>query len=203
MTESLQVTGDMALRDEVACVDGEMDSERRPLRPIGASADDIHGRTGRLLARFTARPGVRLFSRVPVEAGEILIPYAISAGRLLVLVDTAAWPAGDYSTDPDGGVLCDGTYIGQSVGHLINGVRQLRRTLPNACRIEAVVVVHPSLPTAPTLPSEGPAELRWLAPAGLAVHLRRRLHRATFCLSDINRVTLCWPSVTPGCEGGS
>jgi hypothetical protein len=175
-----------------------MDSERRPLRPIGTSAEDVNTRTGRLLARFARRPGVRLFSGVPAGAGQTPIPHAISAGRLLVLVDSVAWPTGTYSTAPNGQVLCDGTYIGQSVRQLVRTVQRLRRVMPHQFRIEAVIVVHPSLPAAPTLPETGPAELSWLPPAGLAPHLRRKLRLRNYCHSDSNIVTLGWSLVTRG-----
>ncbi|WP_285687420.1 hypothetical protein [Actinoplanes sp. NBRC 103695] len=179
-------------------MDGVMDSERRPLRPIGASVDEVNDRTGRMLAVFTRRPGVRLFGPVPAGAGQTPIPYAISKGPLVVLVDAVAWPAGTYSTTPDGNILCDGVYIGQSVRQLVGAVHRLRRTMPRGCLVEAVIVVHPSLPAAPTLPAAGPAELSWLPPADLPAHLRHRLSVAAYCQSDINAVTLSLSPVTPG-----
>ena len=176
-----------------------MDSERRPLRPIGTSADEVHDRTGRLLAALDDRPGVKVFRWVQLGAEQQTpIPYAVSAGRLIVLVDSVAWPAGTYSTTADGGVLCDGIYIGQSVYQLVAAVQRLRHRMPREFLIEAVVVVHPSLATAPTLPETGPAELSWLPPADVLTHLRHRLSIPSYCQSDINVVTLSLSPVTPG-----
>jgi hypothetical protein len=176
-------------------VDGVMDSEQRPLRAIGTSADEVDDRTGRLLAAFGDRPGVTVFRTVQVGAGWVPIPYAVSAGRL---VDAVAWPAGAYSTTAEGGVLCDGVYIGQSVRQLLGAVRHLRRRMPPEFLVEAVVVVHPSLATAPTLPATAPAGLSWLAPADLPAHLLHRLNLPFYCQSDINLVTLSLSPVTPG-----
>lgn len=175
-----------------------MDSERRPLRSIGASADEVNDRTGRLLATFTRRPGVRLFGPVPAGAGQTPIPYAISNGRLVLLVDAVAWPAGAYSTTADGDVLCDGVYIGQSVRQLVGAVHRLRHTMPPESLVEAAIVVHPSLPTAPTLPATAPAGLSWLQPADVVPHLRHRLSVAAYCQFDINLVTLSLSPATPG-----
>ena len=146
-------------------MDDVIDSERRPLRPIGTSAREVHSRTAGLLARFNSRPGVH------------------------VLVDSVAWPAGSYSTTPDGQVLCDGTYIGQSIDHLVVAVRRLRLNMPGKYRIEAAVVVHPSRPDAPTLPLAHPDEVRWFTPAELADHLHGRLGNPS-CHSDSKFVTM-------------
>lgn len=194
----------MALREELTrwLVDDVMDSERRPLRPIGASAGEVAARTDRLLAEASGRSGFRVFSGVAVDSGQAPITHAISAGRLVLLVESVAWPSGTYSTMPDGSVLCDGTYIGQSIRPLVGAVRRLQRTTPRGYRIGAIVVVHPSLPVAPTLPAASPAGVSWLSPASLAVHLRRLSARDNYCQSDNNSVTLSWPLSTLGSEGG-
>jgi hypothetical protein len=179
-------------------VDDAMDSERRPLRPIGASVAEVAARTGRLLTRFSDRRGVRLLRDVAVVAGQTPIAHAISSARLILLIESVAWPGGTYSAAPDGGVRCDGAYIGQSVQPLIGAVRQLRHAMPRGRLIEAVLVVHPSLPAAPTLPATGPAELTWLSPVNLAAHVAQQLRAASYCQSDINTVTLSWPPATPG-----
>jgi hypothetical protein len=171
-------------------MDGLIDSELRPLRPIGVSASEVAARTGRLLTRLTDQPGIHLFSDIPVAGTPAPITHALSAGRLILLVESVAWPAGTYSTTADGGVLCDGVYIGQSVRPLLDTVRRVRRTFPGNYRIGGVVVVHPSLPAAPTLPVTGPVGLSWMPPAGLTSRMRRRLRRALYCQYDINFATL-------------
>jgi hypothetical protein len=163
-----------------------IDNALRPLRPIGVSTSEVVARTGRVLARLTDRPGVQLVSNMPVAGTPAPVTHALSAGRLILFVESVAWPAGTYSTTADGGVLCDGVYIGQSVLPLLDAVRQARRTLPDDYQIGGVVVVHPSLPAAPTLPATGPVELSWIPPARLASRMQRRLRRA-----------LCRPRAAP------
>ncbi|MFG1607738.1 hypothetical protein [Actinoplanes sp. NPDC049265] len=159
-------------------MDSEMDSERRPLRSIGTSASEIHARTGQLLAGLAGARGARLITAVPVGAGETPIPYAFCAGRSIVLLDSVAWPAGTYAITPDGRVLCDGTYIGQSIRQLVGAVHRLRGAISGERRVEAVVVVHPCTPTAPTLPVTGPPGLSWVTPADLGAHLGARTNPA-------------------------
>jgi hypothetical protein len=178
-------------------VDELIDSEWRPLRPIGISTGEVAARTGRLLARLTRRPGVHLFSGVAVTDG-LAVTHALSAGRLVLFVESVAWPDGTYSTGPDGGVRCGGVYIGQTVRPLLEAVRRLRRTLPDDFRIGGVVVVHPSTPAAPTLPATVPAGLSWLTPGGLTSHVRRRVRRALYCQTDTKPVTLRWSPDTLG-----
>ena len=137
------------------------DSERRALRPIGASTRDVAARTGALLARLTVDPGVQIFRGLRAHgAGTPAIPHAVSAGRRLLLVESVAWPTGRYHVGPDGGVFCDGTYIGQSVGPLVASVRHWRRRLPAAHRVSAVVVVHPATDGTVVLPRPMPRPLR-------------------------------------------
>jgi hypothetical protein len=174
-----------------------MDSERRPLRSIGTSAAEVNTRTGDLLAGLAGRRGVRVVTGVPVGGGETPIPYAICAGRLIMLLDSVAWPAGTYSITADGRVLCDGTYIGQSAGQLIGAVHRLRHAIRGERRVEAAVVVHPCTPTAPTLPAAGSAGLSWISPGDLEAHLGTRLIRPDYCQPDVNMTTLSMPSITP------
>lgn len=157
-------------------LDDLTDSERRPLRPIGMSVREVAARTGNLLARLADTPGVRLFACVRVCDDLPPIGHVISAGPQVLLVESVAWPRGAYATGPDGGVLCEGTYIGQSVHQLVGSVRRLRRRLPRH-RVGAVVVVHPSGAGRLALPETAPAELTWLAPDEVAGHLVRRLGR--------------------------
>jgi hypothetical protein len=88
-----------------------------------------------------------------------------------------AWPRGAYTTAPDGGVLCDGTYIGQSVQPLLGAVRRLRRVLPRHHRVGAVVVVHPCGTGLLALPQPATSELIWLPAPDVAGHIGRRLRR--------------------------
>lgn len=168
-------------------LDSLIDSEQRPLRPIGMSVQEAATRTADLLFRLSDRPGVRLFAGVRVAAGGLPIAFAVSAGRRLLLVEAVAWPVGRYSTTPQGGVLCDGTDIGQSVRPLLGSVRRLRRVL-HRYQIAAAVVVHPSGPGTPMLPPLGSPSLSWLQPCEVGDHVTRRLRlgtpRRTFCHSD-------------------
>lgn len=158
-------------------LDGLTDSERRPLRPIGMSVREVAARTGSLLSRLIDIPGVRLFAGVRVAAHLPPIAFAISAGSQVLLVESVAWPRGDYTTAPDGRVLCDGTYIGQSVQPLVGSVRRLRRVLPRPHRIGAVVVVHPCDTGRLALPATAPAELTWLAARDVPRQIGGRLRR--------------------------
>jgi len=159
-------------------LDGLTDSERRPLRPIGSSAREVAARTGRLLTTLRATPGVRVRAGVRIAAGHQPIGFAITAAAQVVLVESVAWPRGSYSTAPDGRVLCDGIYIGQSVRPLVAAVRRLRRTLPHQHWVGAVVVVHPYGPGPVALPETAPAGLTWLRPGDAADHIGRFLRCA-------------------------
>lgn len=163
------------------------DSERRPLRPIGMTVHEVATRTGNLLAGLVNAPGVRLFAGVRVSAQLPPITFAVSAGRRLLLVEPVAWPRGAYTTTPSGGVLCDGTYIGQSVHPLIGSVRRLRRVLRHG-RVAAVVVVFPTGGGTPSLPDTKSPELAWLSPGEVQSHialgLRRRRPPETSCHYD-------------------
>jgi hypothetical protein len=156
------------------------DSERRALRPIGTTAQEVAARTGFLLGILPAGPGVRIFQGVhPAPAEEDLprIPHAISAGRQLLLVESVAWPPGRYHQEADGRIHCDGTYIGQSARPLINAVRYWRAALPRGHRVSALVVVHPTGDGDLALPAAVTGELAW-ARAGDAIRaLRARLPR--------------------------
>jgi hypothetical protein len=158
-------------------LDGLTDSEQRPLRPIGMSVREVASRTGNLLSRLIDIPGVRLFAGVRVAAHVPPIAFAISAGSQVLLVESVAWPSGAYSTAPDGGVLCDGTYIGQSVQPLLGSVRRLRRVLPRHHRVGAVVVVHPCGSGLVALPETASSELTWLPSGDVTGHIGRQLRR--------------------------
>jgi len=139
------------------------DSEQRPLRPIGSTAREVAARTGVLLTDLAADPSVRIFHGVrPADPSLPLVPHAISAGRRLVLVESVAWPPGRYETSPDGRILCDGVYIGQSVQALRTAARQWSGLLPRNHRVMAAVVVHRTAKGEMTLPAGGPKDLTWV-----------------------------------------
>jgi hypothetical protein len=155
-------------------IDRLTDCEQRPLRPIGMSVQEVATRTRDVLARLGEAPGVRVIAGLRLGPDVPPIAFAVSAGNRVVLVEPVAWPAGAYSTTPQGGVLCDGTYIGQSVRPLLGAVRHLRRRLHKR-EVAAVVVVHPSGVGTPALPMTAPAGLSWLPPEEVCRHLVRRL----------------------------
>lgn len=155
-------------------LDSLTDEEGRSLRPIGMSVREAADRTGSLLHAVADHPGVRLYAGVRVAEGAPRIGFAVSTVSHLLLVESIAWPSGAYTIGADGDVLCDGTYIGQSVRPLLGSVRLLRR-LVRRLVIGAVVVVHPSGSGAPSLPSGSPGGIGWLTPAQVRPHVARRL----------------------------
>jgi hypothetical protein len=152
------------------------DSERRGLRSIGTTAREVATRTGALLNDLLALPGVRIFQGVRPDAAQDMprIPHAVSAGRQLILVESVAWPPGQYAARAAGRIHCDGTYIGQSVRPLINAVRHWRQTLPRGHRVSALVVVYPTTAGHLTLPAPATRDLAWTSAddAVRAIHAR-------------------------------
>jgi tetratricopeptide (TPR) repeat protein len=149
----------------------------RPLRSVGTDTADVLGRTDELLGRLTSIPSVRIFRGVrPAEATVPLVGHAVSAGRRLVLVESVAWPPGEYRLDPAGLVRCDSRYIGQTTQPLATAVQACRRALPRSHRVEALVVVHQSGSGRYALPAATP-ELGWVFADELAGHLRTKLLR--------------------------
>lgn len=115
------------------------------LRPVGASPADVVARTGNLLAALLEVPSVRIFSGVgPASADAVPVSHAVAAGRVVVLVESVAWPAGRYDLDAQGRVISDGMWIGQSVAPLMRTVAAWRAALPRSHRVSALVVVHAS-----------------------------------------------------------
>src|SRR5215468_5971972 len=86
------------------------DSERRALRPIGATAYEVAALTGMILSELLVHPGVRIFQgvRAITNAGEPCIPHVVNVGRRLVLIESVAWPPGRYDTTATGRIHCDG-----------------------------------------------------------------------------------------------
>jgi hypothetical protein len=159
-------------------LDAITDSEQRSLRPIAASAYDVAARTGELLAGLIAIPSVRIFHGVcPGGRGLPPIPHAISAGRQLLLVESVAWPPGRYETAADGGIHCDGTYIGQSVRPLLAAVQYWRGHLGRRYRVTAVIVVHTAAAGAVTLPQLTREDLILVCPEDAVRHIRRCILR--------------------------
>jgi hypothetical protein len=154
------------------------DTERRPLRSIGATAHDVAARTGTLLNRLLRGSRVRMYRGVRLVGGDDPpIPYALSAGCQVVLVESVAWPPGSYVTAPGGAIMCGDIYIGQSVYPLVGAVRRLRRLLPRGHRVSAVVIVYPSIAGRLSLPAATGGEVT-LVHAGDAVRaVGRRLNR--------------------------
>jgi len=164
------------------------DEEGRSLRPIGMSVREAADRTGALLHPVADHPAVRLYAGVRVAKGAPRIGFAVSTASHLLLVESVAWPSGSYTVTADGCVLCDGTYIGQSVRPLLHSVRLLRRVVRRLV-VGAAVVVHPSGPGTPSLPPGSPGGLLWLPPAKVRSHVARRLilrGRDISCQADTN-----------------
>ena len=153
------------------------DSELRALRPIGCTAREVATETEVLLTGLASIPSVRIFRGVrPAIPGLPLIPHAISAGRRLLLVESVAWPPGQYEADPDNGrILCNGTYIGQSVHALKTAARQWAKLLPRNHSVMAVVVVHPATQGEITLPAQERNDLTWVLAEDTIAHLRHRI----------------------------
>jgi len=155
-------------------LDSLTDEEGRALRPIGMSVREAADRTGALLHPVAEHPGVRLFVGVRVAPAAPRLGFAVSTASHLLLVESVAWPSGSYAVTADGGVHCDGTFIGQSVRPLLASVRLVRR-LVRRLTVGAVVVVHPSDAGPPSLPPRSPGGIAWLPPAQVRPYVSRRL----------------------------
>src|SRR5580704_7208889 len=136
-------------------LDAITDSERRALRPIGTSAHEVAVRTGALLTDLLALPGVRIFQGVRPAAAEDLprIPHAISAGRQLILVESVAWPPGQYAA--------------KAAGH----------------RVGALVVVHPTTAGDLVLPASTTRDVAWTCASDAVRTIRARLPRGRQAVS--------------------
>jgi hypothetical protein len=165
-------------------LEGITDSERRSLRPIATSAYEVATRTGELLAVLIAIPGVRIFRGVRLAGADMPpIPYAISAGRQVVFVESVAWPSGHYVTAENGRIHCDGTYIGQSVRQLIATVQQWRKILPRNHHVSAVIVVHTTAGCDIKLPAAAQGDLTWVHADGAIRVIRHRILRGRRAVS--------------------
>jgi len=165
-------------RRSLGNLDEVTDSERRALRPIGTTAHEIAVMTAKLLGELLTFPSVRIFHGIrPADAHQPRIPHAISAGNQLVLIDSVAWPPGEYSTSPAGQIYCDGRYIGQSVQPMVTAVRHWRAILPTDHQVIGLVIVHPTpdRPEAPAPPAPISADLFWARAHEAVRDLSRRL----------------------------
>jgi hypothetical protein len=162
-------------------LDAISDGEGRLLRPIGATAADIAGRTAILLGELITIPNVRVFNGVRTDSGQTPpVAHAVAAGRSVTLVESVAWPSGNYTTDGSGRISCDGQYIGQSTEQLEAAVRHWRRVLPRGHRVSAVVVVHRTTVGAYTLPVTGARDITWVDANGVLRLIHQRLGRPRY-----------------------
>lgn len=166
---------------------GFADDDSRPLRPVCVSLTEVLARTDAMLSPFTAFASVRIFQGVRVPgAARPLASYAVSAGRLLVLIESVAWPPGRYQTDASGRVRCNDQYIGQTVRALCRATRACRTLLPRSHQVCALVVVHRTSDGGYLLPADT-GRLRWV----LADDLPRDLHALLSPhLSSVSRHTI-------------
>ncbi len=153
---------------------GIVDTERRPLRPIGTTAYEVARRTGELLSGLLRVPGIRLYREVRLT-GHPPLPYALSAGPHVLLIEAVAWPPGSYVTSSAGTIHCNDVYIGQSVRPLLRAVRRLRRLQPRGHHVSAVVVVHPSVDGSLELPPATGTEVSWCPAEAAVAAIRHRL----------------------------
>jgi hypothetical protein len=151
------------------------DSERRALRSIGTTAREVADRTDALLADLLAVPGVSIFQGVRLTASAPRIPHAVSAGHQLFLVESVAWPPGRYCATATGRVYCDGAYIGQSAGPLLQAVGHWRRCLPRGHHVCALVVVHGAGEGDLVLPRPTGRTLSWVGAKHATQEIRLRL----------------------------
>lgn len=169
-TAGFTISGAKSSRRIHGSLEAITDSERRALRSIGLTAREAAHRTGRLLDELFALPSVRIFQGVlPAGAGSPRIPYVINAGHRVLLVESVAWPPGQYRTSTAGRVYCDGAYIGQSIQPLVAMVRHWRTILPDCHLVSAVIVVHRTARGELALPAPRTQDLAWVT-AENAVH---------------------------------
>lgn len=182
-------------------LDAITDSERRGLRPIGATAREVADRTGLLLAELLALPGVLIFHGVRHPAAHLpLISHAVNAGRSLVLVESVTWPPGRYAVTASGQVHCDGVYIGQSASPLMAAVRHWRAALPRDHRVRAIVVVYHAAPGTMSLPGRSPRGPVWATADDALGRIRAHLPAGRPALSS--RAVMALVAATIGEQGG-
>jgi hypothetical protein len=147
--------------------------EYRALRPIGMARADAVLRTEDLLRPLTDIPSVRIFRGVPALAAA---GFAVTAGRLVLVVEPVAWPPGRYLMDATGQIRCDSRFIGQCAGPLAATVAALRRGLPRTHRVRALVAVFPIADGAFSLPV-ATKDVAWTLARDLPITMRTELAR--------------------------
>ena len=151
--------------------------EHRALRPVGVDRADVLQRTDALLERLLDIPSVRLYRGVRLGgAREAVAGHAVSAGRLLLFVESVAWPPGRYAMDATGRIRCDGQAIGQSAGPLVRAALAFGRLLPRNHRVRSIVVVYRSGAGRYTLPADS-RDLGWVYAEDVAERLTAVLAR--------------------------
>jgi hypothetical protein len=159
-------------------LDAAVGGEGRSLRPIGTTTNEIAARTGSLLGHLIELPGVRIFHGVRCQNSTVpLVAHAVTAGRLVILVESVAWPGGRYELDEDGRIRCDGIHIGQSVVTLMAAVRYWRGVLPRSHRVSALIVVHPAGTGEPRLPAGTVVDLAWTTADDVLALISERVPR--------------------------
>jgi hypothetical protein len=154
-----------------------VDDDHRALRPVGADSLEVAAHTDEMLAALTELPSVRIFRGIrPTGARRCVAAHAVSAGRLLILVESVAWPPGTYTVDAPGRVHCGEYQIGQSVHPLTAAVRALRVLLPFDHRVNAVVAVRRTGPGVYHLPADT-GQVSWVFAEDLGDFLYRRLRK--------------------------
>lgn len=158
------------------------DTERRSLRPIGASVREAAQRTDLLLDDLRELPDVKIIQGVPAATADTPpIPHAVTAGPALILIESVFWLAGRYTMDDDHQIWCDGVYIGQSAGPLLSATLHWQRVLLAHYRVSAMIVVHAEEHV--TLCPIDDQAVTWLLAEQVHAHLRARL--AIYCHEDI------------------
>jgi hypothetical protein len=129
---------------------------RGSLRSVGAGGAAVAARTDTQLGALTVLPGVRIFRGIRASHPfRVIATHAVSAGRVVVLVESVAWPPGDYRVDPDGQVWCDGLPTGQTTVGLQAAVAACRRRLPRDHLVRALICVHRTAAAGYLLPAPG------------------------------------------------
>jgi hypothetical protein len=158
-------------------LDSVPDDDNRALRPIGLDVAEVVARTGAMLTELVVRPGVHVFHGIRTRIAQAaIVASVVSAGPVLILVDSVAWPPGRYDLDADDRVRCDGVYIGQSAGPLMAAVHHWRKTLPRGHRVGALVVVHTVGPGRYVLPPTRPG-VAWIRSDDLLTKIGQHLPR--------------------------
>lgn len=163
-------------RREHGNLDAIIDSERRGLRPIGATVRQVADRTSELLTELLKLPSVRIFHGVRhTAAGLPLIAHAVTAGCSLVLVESVTWPRGRYAVTTSGHIQCDGVYIGQSADPLMTAVRHWRGVLPPGHQVKAMVIVYLAAPGSVSLPQHSAQGPVWSMADDALIRIRAHL----------------------------